>query len=58
MDEYAGLMSTREKQWLMSIQINQLISDNPYVDDYYYTVLRLRRAGTPITVPAPRSRRT
>ena len=45
-DEYAGLMSTKEKQWLMSIQINQLISDNPYVDDYYYTVLRLRRAGT------------
>lgn len=44
-DEYAGLMSTKEKQWLMSIQINQLISDNPYVDDYYFTVLRLRCLG-------------
>ena len=29
----------------MSIQINQLISDNPYVDDYYFTVLRLRCLG-------------
>jgi len=44
-DEYAGLMSTKEKQWLMSIQINQLISDNPYVDDYYFTILRLRFLG-------------
>lgn len=44
-DEYAGLMSTKEKQWLMSIQINQLISDNPYVEDYYFTVLRLRCLG-------------
>lgn len=44
-DDYAGLMSTKEKQWLMSIQINQLISDNPYVDDYYFSVLRLRCLG-------------
>lgn len=44
-DEYSGLMSMKEKQWLMSIQINQLISDNPYVDDYYFTVLRLRCLG-------------
>ena len=44
-DEYAGLMSTKQKQWLTSIQINQLISDNPYVDDYYFTVLRLRFLG-------------
>lgn len=44
-DDYAGLMSTKEKQWLMSIQINQLISDNPYVEDYYFTVLRLRCLG-------------
>ena len=29
----------------MSIQINQLISDNPYVDDYYFSVLRLRCLG-------------
>lgn len=41
-DEYAGLMSTKEKQWLISIQINQLISDNPFVEDYYFTMLRLK----------------
>ncbi|XP_046835355.1 protein PAT1 homolog 1 [Vespa crabro] len=37
-DEYAGLMSSREKQWLINIQLLQLNTNQPYVDDYYYTV--------------------
>lgn len=37
-DEYAGLMSNREKQWLINIQLLQLNTNEPYVDDYYYTV--------------------
>lgn len=37
-DEYAGLMSSREKQWLINIQLLQLNTIQPYVDDYYYTV--------------------
>lgn len=37
-DEYAGLMSNREKQWLINIQLLQLNTIQPYVDDYYYTV--------------------
>ena len=37
-DEYAGLMSQREKDWVVKIQLLQLHTDNPYVDDYYYTV--------------------
>ncbi|KAG7201506.1 hypothetical protein KM043_004259 [Ampulex compressa] len=37
-DEYAGLMSSREKQWLINIQLLQLNTTEPYVDDYYYTV--------------------
>ncbi|XP_066587541.1 protein PAT1 homolog 1 isoform X2 [Prorops nasuta] len=37
-DEYAGLMSTREKQWLTNIQLLQLNTNQPYIDDYYYTV--------------------
>ncbi|KZC12924.1 Protein PAT1 like protein 1, partial [Dufourea novaeangliae] len=37
-DEYAGLMSSREKQWLINIQLLQLNTNEPYVDDYYYTV--------------------
>ncbi|XP_033221834.1 protein PAT1 homolog 1 isoform X2 [Belonocnema kinseyi] len=37
-DEYAGLMSSREKQWLNNIQLLQLNTNQPYVDDYYYTV--------------------
>ncbi|KAK0181111.1 hypothetical protein PV327_003422 [Microctonus hyperodae] len=37
-DEYAGLMSTREKQWLTNIQLLQHNTNQPYFDDYYYTV--------------------
>lgn len=37
-DEYAGLMSNREKQWLINIQLLQLNTNQPYVEDYYYTV--------------------
>jgi DNA topoisomerase 2-associated protein PAT1 len=37
-DEYAGLMTTREKQWLLNIQLLQLNTSQPYVEDYYYTV--------------------
>ncbi|KAK6644939.1 hypothetical protein RUM43_001215 [Polyplax serrata] len=37
-DEYAGLMNNRERQWLLNIQIIQLATDKPHVDDYYYMV--------------------
>lgn len=37
-DEYAGLMNNREKQWLNNIQLLQLNTNQPYVDDFYYTV--------------------
>ncbi len=37
-DPYANLMSQREKEWIIKIQLMQLHTDNPYVDDYYFTV--------------------
>ncbi|XP_008551370.1 protein PAT1 homolog 1 [Microplitis demolitor] len=37
-DEYAGMMSNREKQWLTNIQLMQHNTNQPYFDDYYYTV--------------------
>jgi len=37
-DEYDGLMTQREKDWVIKIQLLQLHTDNPYVDDYYFTV--------------------
>jgi hypothetical protein len=38
-DPYAGLMSRKEREWLVKIQGLQLQgSGNPYQDDYYYTV--------------------
>merc|ERR1712241_1201730 len=43
-DEYAGLMTQRDKQWIINIQLNQLKCDNPYVDDYYFTMYQTRKA--------------
>lgn len=37
-DDYAGLMTNRDKQWLINIQLLQLNTGTPYFDDYYYTV--------------------
>ena len=42
-DEYAGLMSQRDKQWIINIQLSQLKCENPYIDDYYYTVYTARQ---------------
>ncbi|XP_035662599.1 protein PAT1 homolog 1-like isoform X2 [Branchiostoma floridae] len=35
-DEYAGLMTQREKEWVVKIQMLQLQSSNPMMEDYYY----------------------
>lgn len=42
-DSYDGLMTTQEKHWLIKIQMRQLQSDNPYLDDYYYTTFISRK---------------
>ena len=38
LDEYAGLMTPKQKGWLRNIQTMQLATENPYRDDYYYVV--------------------
>ena len=38
-DEYAGLMISRERQWIINIQLQQLKDEN----DYYYTVHRQKK---------------
>uniref|UniRef100_W8BBJ3 Protein PAT1-1 n=1 Tax=Ceratitis capitata TaxID=7213 RepID=W8BBJ3_CERCA len=43
-DQYANLMSTRDKHWLIGIQLSQLNTDTPYIDDFYYTVYREKKA--------------
>ncbi|XP_070972224.1 protein PAT1 homolog 1-like [Oncorhynchus clarkii lewisi] len=35
-DPYSNLMSQREKEWVAKIQMMQLQSTDPYLDDYYY----------------------
>lgn len=42
-DEYAGLMTGREKLWIINIQLSQLKCENPFVDDYYYTVFNQKK---------------
>ncbi|CAF4886970.1 unnamed protein product [Pieris macdunnoughi] len=44
-DEYAGLMTQREKQWLINIQMLQLNTGTPYIHDFYYTVFLERKAN-------------
>uniref|UniRef100_A0A182P1P6 mRNA decay factor PAT1 domain-containing protein n=1 Tax=Anopheles epiroticus TaxID=199890 RepID=A0A182P1P6_9DIPT len=44
-DEYANMMSNRDKQWLIGIQLTQLNADAPYFNDYYFTVYKQRLAG-------------
>lgn len=36
-------MSQWDKQWLIGIQLMQLNTETPYIDDYYYTVFKERR---------------
>ncbi|XP_041354730.1 protein PAT1 homolog 1-like isoform X2 [Gigantopelta aegis] len=42
-DEYDGLMTQKEKDWIVKIQLMQLQTDNPYLDDYYYTCYTLKK---------------
>ncbi|KAJ1557107.1 hypothetical protein HK096_009044, partial [Nowakowskiella sp. JEL0078] len=37
-ERYNGLMTSHEKELIARIQISQLVSDNPYADDFYYQV--------------------
>ena len=36
-------MTLRERQWIVNIQLNQLKCENPFLDDYYYTVFNQKR---------------
>lgn len=51
-DPYANLMLQREKDWVSKIQMMQLQSTDPYLDDYYYQVT----AGEAVPVQSGRPR--
>ena len=36
-------MTPRERQWIVNIQLNQLKCENPFLDDYYYTVFNQKK---------------
>ncbi|XP_063298778.1 protein PAT1 homolog 2 [Pelobates fuscus] len=36
LDPYASLMSQKEREWVIKLQMIQLQSENPHLDDYYY----------------------
>ncbi|XP_073238360.1 protein PAT1 homolog 1-like [Porites lutea] len=44
-DPYAGLMTRREKEWLIKIQLIQLTSNEPELDDYYFQTYTRRKAA-------------
>ncbi|XP_068711836.1 protein PAT1 homolog 1-like [Montipora foliosa] len=44
-DPYAGLMTRREKEWLIKIQLLQLTSNEPELDDYYFQTYTRRTAA-------------
>ena len=39
-DPYSGLMSIKDKEWVIRIQMYALQSGRPEVDDYYYQVIK------------------
>ncbi|CAG0921306.1 unnamed protein product [Notodromas monacha] len=41
-DEFAGFLTDKDKTRLQNIQLTQLNTNNPYIDDYYYMVKELR----------------
>ncbi|XP_040923376.1 protein PAT1 homolog 2 isoform X2 [Toxotes jaculatrix] len=36
LDPYCNLMTAKEKEWITRLQMIQLQSENPYLEDYYY----------------------
>lgn len=39
-DRLSGMMTDKEKNWVVSVQMLQLQNDDPYSYDFYYTVSR------------------
>ena len=37
-ESYDGLMTKKDKDWIIKIQLMQLNTDNPYTHDYYHMV--------------------
>lgn len=42
-DEYSGLMTRRERDWLIKIQRVQTATDDPYNDDYYWLMFKRKK---------------
>lgn len=43
--QYCGIMTPRDKDFISRIQLSQIVTDDPYVDDFYYQVHRLLKTG-------------
>ena len=52
-DEYAGLMNSRERQWIINIQLNQLKDEH----DYYYTVYNQKKKALAEGIDLKKGRR-
>lgn len=47
MSRYNGLMTQSDKDFINRIQISQLVTDDPYADDFYYQVYTAIRSRQP-----------
>jgi hypothetical protein len=52
-DEFAGLMSQRDRQWIINIQVNQLKDEH----DYYFTVYNQQKKAIEEGIDLKRGRR-
>ncbi|XP_072354214.1 protein PAT1 homolog 1-like isoform X3 [Scyliorhinus torazame] len=61
-DPYGNLMTQREKEWVSKIQMMQLQSADPYLDDYYYQNyferLEKKQAALDLNSEGPKKERT
>ncbi|CAI2184272.1 2899_t:CDS:10, partial [Funneliformis geosporum] len=56
MSRYNGLMTQSDKDFINRIQISQLVTDDPYADDFYfqvYTAIRSRQAQPQMSAFSP-----
>jgi DNA topoisomerase 2-associated protein PAT1 len=43
--QFCGVMTPRDKDFVSRIQLSQIVTDDPYIDDFYFQVHRLLKTG-------------
>ena len=43
--QFCGIMTPRDKDFVSRVQLSQIVTDDPYIDDFYFQVHRLLKTG-------------